>query len=402
MTDRGSTDAAELYRVLAETAPDPILTIDASSTILSANPATERVLGYEPEELVGQPLAILMPERFRVRHEAGMAHYLATGKRRIPWSGVRVAILAKSGAEVPVAISFGEFASQGQRMFSGFLRDVSKQVAAEEALLEANARLAEQAAELEQQTEELQMAMVELEARTEQAEAANRAKADFLATMSHELRTPLNAIAGYSQLLEIGVHGPITDAQRDTIQRIQRSQRHLLGLINDVLNFAKLEAGRVEYQLESVAARSIVDAVEPLVAPQIAARSLELDRTQCPDSPCVYADRDKTEQILLNLLSNSIKFTHEGGTITVFCEEQGDTVRLVVKDTGIGISRDHLREIFEPFVQVNRGVSVPYEGTGLGLAISRDLARGMGGDLTVESREGVGSTFTLTLRKGEP
>ena len=229
------------------------------------------------------------------------------------------------------------------------------------------------------------------------AESANRAKADFLAVMSHELRTPLNAIGGYAQLIEMGVRGPVNDEQREDLERIQRSQRHLLGLINDVLNYAKLEAARVEFRAERVPVRPLLDGLEDLVAPQVAAKGLHYDCCDADPDVALLGDEEKVRQILLNLLSNAIKFTPAGGTIRVSADADGDVVRLRVADTGVGIPDDQLERIFEPFVQLARGLSTGHEGTGLGLAISRDLARAMGGDLAAESGPGQGSTFTLTL-----
>jgi signal transduction histidine kinase len=234
------------------------------------------------------------------------------------------------------------------------------------------------------------------------AEAANRAKTDFLAVMSHELRTPLNAIAGHTELIEIGIHGPVTDAQRDALARIQRSQRHLLGLINDVLNFAKLEAGHVEYDIGEVPLHDTVEGLEPLVSSQLRAKALRFSPCDCRDHPVARADREKVRQILLNVLSNAIKFTSKGGAIGVECVLDDGRVGVRISDTGIGIPADKLEQIFAPFVQVNRALSTAHEGTGLGLAISRDLARGMGGDLTVTSGEGAGSAFTLILPVAQP
>ena len=717
MTPHHTPELGALYRVLAESAPDPILTIDESSTILSVNPAAERVFGYAAAEMIGQPLGLLMPERMQAGHHAGMGRYLATGRRHISWTGVRVPIRTKSGAEIPAEISFGEFVAAGRRLFSGFIRDVSDRVAAELALAATNARLQGQsrelaqanqqlqdaAAELEVQAEELQEAAVQLEerigdaererrrvaavlasisdaffaldrewrftyvndraeemigrpretllgrsmwtelasavgtafereyrravdtgqpvifeefyapldawfevhaypgpeglavyfqdvterrhaaadalargrraafagdvglavtatgplpaamqrccqaavdhlgaafarvwvadareplltlvasagcythvdgphgrvplgqfkigqiaadrrphltnavvgdarvhdqgwaaregmvafagyplvvgddvvgvfalfarhalgaadfaalgsaataisvtvanarllaaeraARAEaeaaraEAEAASRAKSDFLATMSHELRTPLNAIGGYAELLEMGIRGPVTDQQREDLARIQRSQRHLLALINEVLNYARLESGAVAYDLADVPVPDAVAAAEVLVAPQLRAKGLAYSWSGCDAEVVVRADRDKLQQILLNLLSNAVKFTNAraglAGRVEVSCAVDGADpswhVRIRVTDTGVGIPADKLQAVFEPFVQVDQRLTRLHGGTGLGLAISRDLARGMGGDLTAESALGVGSTFTLTL-----
>jgi PAS domain S-box-containing protein len=230
-----------------------------------------------------------------------------------------------------------------------------------------------------------------------EAEAANRAKGEFLAVMSHELRTPLNAIGGYAQLMEMGIHGPVTAEQREALRRVQRSQQHLLSLVNDVLNFAKLEAGRVTYDIGRVSVRELLAGLESLVAPQLAAKALRFACAQCETTLAAAADAEKARQILLNLLSNAIKFTPPGGEIRVEAREDADWVRVGVSDTGIGIPANRTEAVFEPFVQLARGAASGRDGTGLGLAISRDLARAMGGDLTLESTPGVGSTFTLSL-----
>ncbi|HYD52081.1 MAG TPA: ATP-binding protein [Gemmatimonadaceae bacterium] len=247
-----------------------------------------------------------------------------------------------------------------------------------------------------QAVERARLFAAEREAR-QRADEANRAKSQFLANMSHELRTPLNAIGGYVQLMELGLHGPVTEAQAGALDRVQRSQRHLLGLINEVLNFAKLETGSVHYAIAAVRVCDVLDEAETLVAPQASARELDLVVTPCADDLVVLADAEKLRQIVVNLLSNAVKFTGSGGRITLWGERREHQVLVCVRDTGCGIPADKLEAIFEPFVQVRADLTRTAEGAGLGLAISRDLARGMGGELTVASVPGAGSTFTLAL-----
>jgi PAS domain S-box-containing protein len=244
---------------------------------------------------------------------------------------------------------------------------------------------------------ESEHARADAEAARAEAEAANRTKSEFLAVMSHELRTPLNAIGGYADLMEMGIRGPVTAQQQEDLRRIQTSQRHLLGLINEVLNYAKLETGTVHYDVADVPVSEAVTGAELLVAPQARSKGLALSVADCPHALEVRADAEKLRQIVVNLLSNAIKFTDRGGRVEVSCAGDGARVAIRVRDTGIGIPADKLEAVFDPFVQVRSDLARPHEGTGLGLAISRDLARGMGGDLAAESTPGVGSTFTLTL-----
>ena len=272
-------------------------------------------------------------------------------------------------------------------------------------LLSRSARQLEmQGTQIAKSRDELLASAAQLKARTIAAEEANRAKAQFLTTMSHELRTPLNAIDGYAELLEMGLRGPVTAAQAQDLARIRRSQRHLLALVNDVLNFARLEAGRVEWQITDVSVDDTLQVVEALIRPQLEAKRITYTREECDDGLAVRADAEKLRQILVNLLGNAWKFTDAGGSVSISCEADDSEVRICVRDTGRGIPADKLPTIFDPFVQVDRHLGGDsQQGVGLGLAISRDLARGMSGNLDVTSVVGAGSEFVLSVpRAGVP
>lgn len=265
----------------------------------------------------------------------------------------------------------------------------------------ANEELRATTEELMQRSEEAESALEDAQRARTDAEAANSAKAEFLATMSHELRTPINAALGYSELLAMGVRGPVTPAQLEDLARIQRSQRLLLSLVNDILNFARLEAGRVEFRVADIKLDEVLSALEMMISPQVTAKSLRYSQSGCDQNMTVRADAEKLQQVLLNLLTNAIKFTDAGGEIELTCKQVGEWVELSVRDTGRGISADQLERVFEPFVQVDRHLThVSQQGVGLGLAISHDLMRGMGGDLLVTSELGKGSTFVARMPRG--
>jgi signal transduction histidine kinase len=242
------------------------------------------------------------------------------------------------------------------------------------------------------------------------AEEANRAKSQFLANMSHEIRTPINAIIGYTDLLDMGITGPVTEAQKAQMERVRQSSRHLLTLIEDILDLSKVEAGRLQVDRERVVASGTIASSLALVAPQADARGVRMEDACAGDAHTVYVgDEDRARQILVNLLSNAVKFTDAGGSVQVSCgvEEGGEggeagdagegRTFIRVADTGIGIAPEELDGVFLPFTQVERGHTRTRGGAGLGLTISRQLARLMGGDLTVESEPGKGSVFTLWL-----
>jgi len=299
--------------------------------------------------------------------------------------------------------------------FAKLTRDLTERRAAQERELanarraaaeEAGRRAAETSArEMREFADKLQQQTAALEARSREAEearahamGANRVKGQFLAAMSHELRTPLNAIGGYASLLAMGLSGPVTPQQLDHLERIKLSQAHLLGVINDILNFSRIEAGQLAYDLGAVPLREVVEAVMPMITPQAQLKGLQILGISHDKDVVAWADRAKVEQIVLNLVSNAVKFTASGGAIRLSYEQlDAHRAALHVADTGVGIPQDHLAAIFEPFVQVGRSLISTHDGTGLGLSISRDLARAMNGDIVATSEVDVGSTFTLTL-----
>jgi signal transduction histidine kinase len=229
---------------------------------------------------------------------------------------------------------------------------------------------------------------------------ANQAKMQFLTAMSHELRTPLNAIDGYAQLLEMAVRGPITAEQASDLGRIRRNGRYLAGLINDILNYAKLEAGRVDLRMSAMPLNETLAAIESLIAPQASAKGITYHYVPCDPALTISGDAERVQQVVINLVTNAIKFTDAGGMVTVAADADDSYARIRVVDTGRGIPADKLGIIFDPFVQVDRRLTASaLQGAGLGLAISRDLVVKMGGAITVDSVVGEGSTFCVKLRR---
>jgi PAS domain S-box-containing protein len=366
-----SGESGSLYQLLIETVRDyAIFALDPTGHIITWNPGAERFKGYKREEILGRHFSVFYtPEEATTKPPWVLM--VAEKEGHVEDEGWRV---RKDGSRMWANVVITALRDRSGKLvgFAKVTRDLTERKQAEQKAIDDATRLAE-------------------------VEAANRAKAEFLAAMSHELRTPLNAIGGYADLLKLGVRGELNEAQLEDIERIIRSQRHLLGIINDLLNFSRIEAGKIVYELEPVNLRQVIESVALMVSPLAAAKKIELVTTNCPDDTIAIADRAKVEQIVINLASNAVSYTEAGGWVNLSCGRDGDMVWASVSDNGIGISPDKLDAIFEPFVQVGRTLSTGHHGTGLGLAISRDLARGMRGDLSVESSLGEGSTFTLSL-----
>jgi PAS domain S-box-containing protein len=438
MNDRSSkAPAASLFSLnsdawlaaIVEASDDAIVGKTLDGVIRSWNSGAQRIFEYAPKEIIGHSVLELIPPELQ-HEETEIVERLSRGERVEHFETIR---LRRDGTRVEVSLSVSPICDSAGRVVGAakIARDITEQNRLRQAERELVEELQQTATELEQQVEEAQALQDELEQSNEdlarslresesarndaeharqdadhargdaenarrEAEAANAAKSQFLATMSHELRTPLNAIAGYVDLLEMGLRGPVTPEQQFDFGRIKRSQETLLRLIDDVLNFAKLESGRLEYDFEDVSLDDFLGTLEMFVSPMLGRKKLTYALDGCGSNIILAIDRAKIEQILLNLLSNAVKFT-DTGEIRVTCELEDDHVRIRVRDTGRGIRPELLDRIFEPFVQGDRSLTRTAEGTGLGLSISRQLSRAMGGDILVESRVGDGSVFTLVL-----
>ena len=370
-TEPPPTRPAASLRAIIERLPDGIVIVDHQGNIRFANPAAELLFDRGAQELIGT----------------------AFGFTLLVGETTEIEIVQRGGGGVVHAeLRVVETEWEDEQVELVSLRDITDRKQAEE---------------------RSQQLVFEREARLE-AEAASRAKSEFLAIMSHELRTPLNAVLGYSELIELGISGPLTDKMREQVGRIRMSAKHLLGLVNDILDLAKVEAGRLSVSSGPASSAGTIEAAISLIQPQAAARGLELTVSPILDPCPVYlGDDERVRQIMVNLLSNAVKFTSPGGKITVQCTHTSSPdpdarlhphrqyVAFRVSDTGSGIAEDKVLSIFDPFVQVESGHSRSREGSGLGLTISRRLARLMGGDLTLSTRVGEGSTFSLWLPADE-
>jgi len=406
--DGGPASEALTALVLAPVGRDTALTVDALQQVgipargmsgpgaLLAAVAEEVSRGGTP----GLGAIVVTDDALGIDWSARLAEVL---DRQPPWSDLPVVLLAGSASlsdsrwvRMPYASALAERLMQ---RVSVTVLDRPVRMAALISAVRAAVRARARQTEVMQLIEARDRAVAD-------AERANHAKSHFLAFVSHELRTPLNAVGGYVQLLLMGVHGAMTQAQREPLERVDRAQQHILGIINSLLDYARIESGRLEYSIETIRLTDVVSDVTNMIDSQLAAKQLAFETRAPAEAVLVSADREKLRQVLLNLMSNAIKFTPDRGRIVMECEVPDDAsapVQLHVHDSGIGIAAENLEAIFEPFVQVHgeRWTEV-HRGTGLGLAISRQMARGMGGDLQVFSEAGNGSTFTLTLPRALP
>ena len=376
-TARAESDsrrAAQRWHATFQAMEDGIVVIGTGNVVLQCNSSAEKMLGGEPSStFVGR--SWLEASALIDAHGVGSLDDIL----HTPL----VDLSATSGSR---SLRINSFGMDGQGSPEALAVCVISDVTLERAAQE----------EREQLLINSERARADADSARREAEDANRAKSDFLAIMSHELRTPLNAIGGFAELIALGIRGPVTDEQQRDLERIKKSQLTLIALINDLLRFAKLESGSLRYEIEEFDAEAALIAASDIVESQMAAKNMKFERSFCSDIT-LNADPDKFQQILLNLLTNAVKFTDESGVISIACDLDNNEAIVNVTDNGRGIPPEKIASIFDPFMQVDQRLVRENHGVGLGLAISRDLARAMGGDITVNSVLGEGSTFTLKL-----
>ncbi len=357
--------------------PDALITVNQAGTIIMVNRQAEALFGYSPEELLGRQLEILLPQRFREAHIAHREHYFSAPLTRPMGAGLQLSGRRKDGTEFPVDISLRPLLLDGLPHAIGAIRDMTEQKVLEEQLQRKNEELDEQYRSIQE---------------------ANRLKSEFLANMSHELRTPLNGIIGFTELIYEGQAGPVSNEQHEYLGNILSSSKHLLQLINDVLDLAKVEAGKMTFYPEVVDLEKLVSEVRDILRPLAANKRIRIHVMIDATLAGVTVDPSKFKQVLYNYLSNAIKFTLDEGQVTIRIRQEGaEAYILEVEDTGVGIQPEDVGRLFVEFGQLDTGTAKKYQGTGLGLALTKRIIEAQGGRVGVRSTPGQGSTFFATL-----
>jgi len=374
------------FRAVAQSANDAIVSADQRGNIIAWNTGAERIFGYQDAEVLGKPFTMLIPERYQHAHEQGLERMRGGAESKILGKATELAGYRKSGQEFPLELSLSGWKTGEGTFYTGIIRDITERKHAEEALRALTASLEHKVRER----------TAELEVARDQALTATQHKSEFLANMSHELRTPLNAVIGFSEVLLEKMFGELNPKQEEYLGDILGSGRHLLALINDILDLAKIESGHMELDIGTFDLPAVLNSTFMLIRERAKRHSIHVSLDIDHRLGGVTADERKLKQILLNLLSNAVKFTPEDGAVSLKAVLQDDGVEISVSDTGIGIEPEFQQKIFDEFFQVG-GHLKKQEGTGLGLAVTKKFIELHGGRIWVQSAKGQGSTFTFTL-----
>jgi PAS domain S-box-containing protein len=376
----GRKTAEAKFRGLLESAPDAMVIVNQQGEIVLVNAQTEKLFGYQRDNLLGKSIGVLIPDNFKPGQLEFEKGYFKAPRTRAMGAGSDLYARRRDGTSFPAEISLSPLETEEGILVTAAVRDLTEQ------------------RKIQEVQEEIRKKNLELEEQNSRVEQASRLKSEFLANMSHELRTPLNSIIGFSEFLVDQKPGPLNPKQREYLGDILNSGRHLLQLINDILDLSKVESGKMELSIETFGVDQAVAEVCAIIAPTARKKGISVETDLTPAGIGVTLDQQRFKQILYNLLSNAVKFTADGGTVQLLTNRHGgDEFKIQVKDTGIGIKSEDVPKLFTEFTQLDSSAGRRYEGTGLGLALTKKIVELQGGRIWVNSEFGMGTTFVVVL-----